>query len=86
LTVISLTVLRLSVIWRGAESSLTGSVLPCVRRRNPSSFTFSVLLITWSALLNFIPASASCESSFSTGVPRTWANCLMVTSDIFVTP
>src|SRR5690348_3334780 len=82
-TVISLTLRRFSVTWRGEASSVRASSrLPCVRRRKPSSFTFSVLLMTWSGLLNDMPASASCVSSLSSVMPSTPASCLIVTSDI----
>src|SRR5690606_16055738 len=55
---------------------------PWLRRRKPSSLTFSLLLIDCSGSENFMPASSSCASSLSTGVASTVANCLIVTSDI----
>ena len=59
--------LRVILLRRGALSA-GFSALPWVRRRKPSSFIFSVLVTTWSGPLKLMPASASCSSSFSTGV------------------
>jgi hypothetical protein len=80
LTVTSCCVRRLRVIFFGAASasSATCSSLPWERRRKPSSFTFSALVTTWSGPLNFMPAWASCSSSFSTGVLTSWASLRMV--------
>src|SRR5690606_14225693 len=77
-TVSSCLRLRLRVILRGEAASPLPAPLPCVRRRKPSSFTFSVLVTTWSGSLNSMPASASCSSSFSTGVFTRAASFRMV--------
>src|SRR5690606_37225826 len=78
-TVSSCLRLRLSVIFFGAiASSEALPALPWVRRRKPSSLTFSVLVTTWSGSLNSMPASASCSSSFSTGVFTSAASLRMV--------
>src|SRR5690606_35824466 len=70
--------LRCRVILRGATGSASFSVRPWVRRRKPRSFTFSVLVTTWSGSLNCMPASDSCSSSFSTGVFTSAASLRMV--------
>ena len=71
--------LRLRVILLGATTSAAAvSVLPCERFRKPSSFTFSMLVTTWSGPLKLMPASASCSSSLSTGVFTSSANLRMV--------
>ena len=72
-TVISLTVRAFQRDLPRAESCLRGaSRLPCVRRRKPSSFTFSVLLMTCSGSLNFMPASVELREQLVDGVPSTW--------------
>src|SRR5690606_16718278 len=71
--------LRCRVIFLGATgASAPFSVRPWVRRRKPRSFTFSVLVTTWSGSLNCMPASDSCSSSFSTGVFTSAASLRMV--------
>jgi hypothetical protein len=78
-TVTSCTLRRLSVIFFDASPSSAGaSPLPCVRRRKPRSFIFSVLVTTWSGPLKLMPASDSCSSSFSTGVFTSSASLRMV--------
>src|SRR5690606_10327124 len=71
--------LRWRVIFLGATGSTAPfSARPWVRRRKPRSFTFSVLVTTWSGSLNGMPASDSCSSSFSTGVFTSAASLRMV--------